>query len=477
MAFVVVALLPVMALPAADPVTQVSDTAGWDHCRVGTEEEIGQGGNATLTEFLRRLATLRGMEVARLFTRARDTPLELRRLVPILVEAVAQDDAEPCEVRADRSPAALGLDDATRSRLQGEAQAVMRALDDAAREMAMHADAPQDFDEASFFADPFANLWRLVDFMPMVVSLPEHLSAIASFPENEQLYIWEVIRQTQRPSFLYAVLRSQFIVAVSLVQPALSEAVLAVMSADREDAVSPEERSDLDHKVSRLLLRNPEDWRKTLRGRFDAAVLDRVVDWDQLARHWAKRNLFSHRGALADAPFREAFPDGPPIGAPVEIAEADVLDAFDFAAGTRLAFLVAAGDLVTPSFGEHFAAAHGHFAIQDLNAQRWWLAEGTARAALAFARTSATRGIAQVNLWLARSGRLGLDAVRAEVERWDGEAIDPTFGLARLVLLGEDEAAVNKVIELLTAGVLSRDDLETWPLFASLRDRGLLDRV
>lgn len=415
------------------------------------------------------------MESARLFSRARETPLALRRLVPVLAEAVAQDDAEPYEVRADRSPAAFGLDDATRSRLRDQAQALMHALDDAAGELAMHADPPPQFDEATFFADPFANLWRLVDFMPMLAVMQEHLSAIASLPMSEQLYVWEIIQQTQRPSFLYAVLRSQFIVAVSLIQPALSEALLAVMSADYEEPVSPEQRSVLDYKVSQLLVRNPENWRKALCWRFGPEILDRIVDWDQLARHWAKRNLFTHRGALVDASFREAFPEAPPIGAPVEIEEPEVLDAFDFAAGTRLAFLVAAADLVSPSFGEQFAAAHGQYAILDLNARRWWLAEGTARAALAFARTSSTRAIAQVHLWLARSGRLGLDTVRAEVEVWDGEAIDPTFGLARLVLLGEDEAAVKKITELFAASELSREDLATWPLFSGLRHRGLLD--
>lgn len=444
---------------------------------MATDDEDGQGEDASLTEFLRQLASPRGMELARLFSRARETPLALRRLVPILVGAVAQDDAEPYEVRADRSSAAFGLDGATRSRLREEAKAVMHAMDDAARAQVMHAHLPPEFDEATFFADPFANLWRLVDFMPMVALMVEHLSAIASLPMNEQLYVWEVIQQTQRPSFLYAVLRSQFIVAVSLIQPALSEALLAVMSAGEEDPVSPEQRLVLDHKVSQLLVRNPENWRKALRGQFGPEILDLVVDWDQLARHWAKRNLFTHRGALVDASFREVFPDGPPLGAPVEIQEPEVLDAFDFAAGTRLAFLVAAADLVTPTFGEQFAAAHGQYAVQDLNAERWWLAEGTARAALAFAQTSSARAIAQVNLWLARSGRLGLDAVRAEVEVWDGDAIGPTFGLARLVLLGEDDVALNKIIELLAVGVLGREDLAEWPLFARLRDRGLLDGV
>lgn len=68
------------------------------------------------------------MELARLFSRARETPLALRKLVPVLVGAAAQDDAETYEIRADRSPAAVGLDGATRSRLRDVVQAVMHAL-------------------------------------------------------------------------------------------------------------------------------------------------------------------------------------------------------------------------------------------------------------------------------------------------------------------------------------------------------------
>jgi hypothetical protein len=417
------------------------------------------------------------MGVARLFGRARETPLELRRLVPILIEAVSEQDNEPSDVRADRSPLAIGLSDFTRARLQGQASAVLKDLDDTARELVMGADAPTDIDEASFFADPLGTVMNRFDFAQMVPVMPEHLSAIAALPMDEQLYLWEVMRQKERPTFLRAVLRSQFMVAVSLIQPALGEALLVALTPDREEPLSPGERTDLDNKVSRLLKSNPESWRKALRHRFPPEILDVIVDWDELGRFWAKRNLFTHRGSLVDAPYRKVFPDGPPIGAPVDTSEPEVLDAFDFAAATRLAFLIAVADLVTPSFGDQFAEAYTSWAVQDLDSRRWWLAEGTTRAALAFASESGTRAVAQVNLWLAQSGRLGLDAIRDEVEAWDGEAIDPHFGLARLILLGEDEAAREKIIQLLPLGHLSREDLATWPLFQGLRDGGLLDGV
>ena len=438
------------------------------------EREDEHGWDSRLTEYLHQLATPRALGVARLFGRARETPLELRKLVPILIEAVTDQDAEPSDVRANRSPFAIGLDDFARARLQGQVNAALSAMDGAAKDLVMQADPAMDIDEAGFFADPLGNVLLHFDFAQMVSVMPEHLSAIASLPMDEQLYLWEVVRQTERPSFLRAVLRSQFMLAVSLIQPALGEALLVVLSPDREKPLSPAERTDLDHRVSQLLTRSPEHWRKALRHRFTSEILDVIVDWDELGHFWAKRNLFTHRGSLVDAPFRKAFPDGPPIGAPVDITEIEVLDAFDFAAATRLAFLVAAADLVTPSFGAQFSEAQTDFALQDLDAQRWWLAEGTARTALAFASDPSSRAVAQVNLWLAQSGRLGLDAIRAEVEAWDGEAIDPHLGLARLILLSEDEAARNMIIQLLPMEVLSREDLATWPLFKGLRDRGLL---
>jgi len=127
--------------------------------------------------------------------------------------------------------------------------------------------------------------------------------------------------------------------------------------------------------------------------------------------------------------------------------------------------------------GKRFAEGHGLMAMEDLHAERWWLAEGTARAAVALADDDETRANAQVNLWLARSGRLGPDAVRPEVEEWDPTALDPTLLLARLVLLERDEEAAALAAECRTRDQVSSLALREWPLFARMRRLGLLDHL
>lgn len=206
--------------------------------------------------------------------------------------------------------------------------------------------------------------------------------------------------------------------------------------------------------------------------RFDMSVLDVAIDWPELGRLWLRRNLFAHRGGMVDARYKNVVADAPPIGAPLELSVDDVYAAFDFAGGARMGFQVAAADIVTPGFGHRFAEAHSEFAMEDLDNGRWWLAEGTARAAIAFGTTDAARVLARVNFWLARDGRLGPDAIRDEVTAWNTTGLDPIFELAKLILLREDDVALHVIDQLLASGDLTRTQVSIWPLFARLRSLG-----
>jgi hypothetical protein len=112
--------------------------------------------------------------------------------------------------------------------------------------------------------------------------------------------------------------------------------------------------------------------------------------------------------------------------------------------------------------------------MEDLDKERWWLAEGTARAAVAFAETEVERAIALVNVWLSRKGRLGVDGVQAEVEAWSTDGLPPLYQLAKSTLLDQDSATLDLIGRLLSTGDLEQTSLDHWPLFASLRSRGLL---
>jgi hypothetical protein len=85
-----------------------------------------------------------------------------------------------------------------------------------------------------------------------------------------------------------------------------------------------------------------------------------------------------------------------------------------------------------------------------------------------------TRMLAQVNLWLAKSGRLGLDSIRAEVEAWNTDSLGPSMNLAKLVILEHDEEAVDLIAHLVDKGSLPVLAIREWPLFHRMRRLGLL---
>jgi len=75
----------------------------------------------------------------------------------------------------------------------------------------------------------------------------------------------------------------------------------------------------------------------------------------------------------------------------------------------------------------------------------------------------------QVNSWIARS-RIGQKGWRKEVEEWDTSALERTFDLARLTLLGELQEAYDLARELLAKGDIDQDDYNQWPLLQPIRE-------
>ncbi|MGC4175338.1 hypothetical protein [Demequina sp.] len=81
---------------------------------------------------------------------------------------------------------------------------------------------------------------------------------------------------------------------------------------------------------------------------------------------------------------------------------------------------------------------------------------------------SELRARAHVNKWFLMQ-RVGKGArVLQEVERWDGDAVGPLFGLARLVLLGRVGDAEARARRLVSERTLDIADIRAQPLFAVL---------
>jgi hypothetical protein len=441
--------------------------------------DLDEGGSVWDGEALRFLASLpvnsRTLELSGHIVQARDGVLCLRQYVPVLLEALERFESEPASKIADRTRAARALDDETRAALRQEVDDYLAVVQARVETMDFDESAIEGLDEESALADPFAVLAKAVDFGPMFHVNLEVARLMLARSHDEQLYWWEYARVCQRDSHRHSLLRSQFLVAMNTIQPAVAALLLLVRRTEEDASKSPAPRPTLDHYVTQLLQRGPDGWRREIVKRLGMPQLNEAIDWESLANAWDRRDLFTHRGQLVDAGYLARHPEEGPIGSLVELTVDDVYSAFDLAGAVRVAFVFATAERVWPGSARFLAGSHGEFATEDLDKGRWRLAEGTARAAIAFTANEEDRRLARVNLWLALEGRLGHEAIRSEVEAWNTNGLPLRYELARLVLLRDDQSALVLIEDLLTAGEIDKADLATWPLFARLRQEGLIE--
>lgn len=71
---------------------------------------------------------------------------------------------------------------------------------------------------------------------------------------------------------------------------------------------------------------------------------------------------------------------------------------------------------------------------------------------------------------MARVRWRGAESVHDDVGEWQTEALPPVFELAKEILLGRRKQALAMLPGLMEQGEISKRDLETWPLFDSIRD-------
>jgi hypothetical protein len=438
-----------------------------------TEDEYGA------EEAIHALASLagdpRGVELSSNFVTIRATVLQLRHYFEVLLDTLAVDEAVDAADVADRSFVAQLLTEDARARIRAETDKQIDEMTTASVDLGFSAARVAEIDPAVVAADPFGVGAQIGDMQAMGELTARVMRPAIHRTAEEQSY-WSVYMHARACGVdRQLLLHSQFIVAMTLVQPSLARLIMLLCRAEATRAGRTADFEIIDKEIRSLLRRGPDRWKRALIDRFGFSTLEEAVDWPVLERMWTTRNLMVHRGGWVDDTYRRHVATAPPVGMPLELSAADVFSAFDFVGGVRFGFLVAASSLTHPGIEQRFAGAHSHLAMEDLDAGRWWLAEGIARTARAFANEAEAAAVAQVNLWLARAGRLGGETVRSEVVGWEPPGTDPMFQVAKLLLLGENSAALVAIREVLDDGGISRRQLAKWPLFRPLRETGLLD--
>src|SRR5262249_47269420 len=121
----------------------------------------------------------------------------LWELVPVVAAAGERVDERPAAQAADLSPAAAGLDDASRTRIRSLGDEFTGVLDEAVAAQLANTDesALASLTPAEVMADPFGTFGALIDLPAYMQQVLPATAELASLSSREMLYLAAYLRQ------------------------------------------------------------------------------------------------------------------------------------------------------------------------------------------------------------------------------------------------------------------------------------------
>jgi len=236
--------------------------------------------------------------------------------------------------------------------------------------------------------------------------------------------------------------------------------------ADRWGALwdSPE----LARRMRALTRGSINDWAPRLAKDPGVDLRDATSDWAAVTEIWARRHVLVHNAGLADQMYVDRVPGALP-GVLLEVDDEYLRNAVDLLCGFVLGVILTVW--AVQSERRDFAVRLADvFAAGAESEMRWPLAETLHKFAASHEDDLESAAASQVNSWLARSRWRGPDSIMDDVHLWRANDLPRRFELARQILLRQTSDAMAMLPALLEQREISRSDLETWPLFDSLRE-------
>lgn len=400
----------------------------------------------------------------------------LHHLAVMAGRYVAEHDKLSAAAVADSSLAAAGVAPEIRARL-------VRQLDEfTARYKRRIEDELDQLDPDSLaakMADPLE--WLTAQLSgPVREGFKEAPAALAGLPLDNvalTIYLMQYGQALDRRPLLPTMRRALLITAVASAETALS-GVLRRLQYDRGGTArwgtmfgSPE----LDKEIRRLTRGSIEDWTGRVLTEFGLDLPAASCDWDAVREVWARRNVLVHNAGLADKMYVDRMA-GVVEGTILEVDDEYLRTAIDLLCGFLLGIIFSAW-VALPARSVYVTQLAHVYATIAQSEHRWPLAENLHMLAAQVDLDPEDAATSQVNAWLAHTQWRGPGSVLADVEQWATDELSRRFTLARAVLLGQRDAAISMLPELLEQGEISTDHLRDWPLFASLRDMPAFQRL
>jgi hypothetical protein len=102
---------------------------------------------------------------------------------------------------------------------------------------------------------------------------------------------------------------------------------------------------------------------------------------------------------------------------------------------------------------------------------RWTAAQALASAGKQLKCQAIVKTSLQCNEWLCRAERDGYESVRQEVaENFDASHMSSRFKLVKQIFLGEIDAALAAIPEVIETKEITRGELQAWPILRKVRE-------
>jgi hypothetical protein len=326
--------------------------------------------------------------------------------------------------------------------------------------------------------DPFE--WLTAQLMgPVRESLKDAPAALAGLPLDSvalTTYLMQYGQALDRRPLLPTMRRALLITAVASAETTFT-GVLRRLLYDRGGASrcgtmfsSPQ----LEKEIRRRTRGSIEEWTARVQADFGLDLPAASSDWDAVREVWARRNVLVHNAGIADKMYLDRVA-GAAMGTILDVDDEYLRTAIDLLCGFLLGTIFTAW-VALPGRSAYVAQLAHVYATTAEAERRWPLAENLHMVVARVDADQEAAATSQVNAWLARTRWRGPNSVLADVEQWITDGLPRRFTLARIILLGQRDAAVAMLPDLLEQGEITPDHLRDWPLFASLRDMPAFQR-
>lgn len=396
-------------------------------------------------------------------------PTDLRELVPVVngagdafdertADEAASSVADSLAVAPERVAAITGWIDT----MFAETAARLEAVDHEALDRAVAA-----LDPLEVATDPFTAASPFIGpAMPEIDA--EALAGIIGGLDDLKVAS-AYMSARQRTPRAHVLRRALFVTAVADIEPHMAR-LMPYLLFDREPGkYTSLGDPGLAKAARKACYGNPGDWHERLVDKLELDDLDRTIPWDALCSAWEDRNALHHRRGYVDT--LDAVAAGVAVDTAADITTEYLYDTIDRVQVTMVALVLAASKRLAPGDLEELVTITVHDFASAYRDRRWPYALGLATIRAEYATSVDETESARVEQWLARSGAEGPAAVRDDVTGWQTRDLPPVYGVARDLLLGDDDTALTKLNALRAQGAVTESMIESSVIFDPIRDR------